>query len=44
LIDKLYKMDKLQKNKYEMGNLRLFDECFCLDVFGENYKRLIESL
>lgn len=44
LIDKLYKMDKMQKNKYEMDNLRLFDECFCLDVFGENYKRLINSL
>jgi hypothetical protein len=44
LIDKLHDMPLEQKNNLEKENLKLFEESFCLDVFGKNYVELINSL
>ncbi len=44
LIDKLHDMPLEEKYNLEKNNLKLFEECFCLDVFGKNYVELINSL
>lgn len=44
LIDKLYSMSSEEKIMLQKANENLFDEQFCLEVFGKNYVELINSL
>lgn len=44
LIDKLHAMSSEEKESLKKTNEKLFDEQFCLEVFGKNYVELINSL